>query len=349
MTTGDLHQAFTTANAVLVTGAGGAAAVTLIQALTGYVDVIAADIDPLAVGLYLVDAKNRTIIPRGDDPDFVDALLAAALEHHADLIIPTVDVELSVVSAARARFAAHGITLLVESTHTLDLCLDKARLVTACAGSVRVPTTIVYDTSTTDQDFARLGQPFITKPRRGAGGRGFSIITDMTQLDLVAADGTMLLQEFLPGVEYSIDVLCRPDGHVVAAVPRSRDKVDSGIAVAGRTVRDEHLEDFGRHVATAIGATGVVNVQARCAPDGAPALLEVNARFPGTMTLTMSAGVNMPVLATAGAYGLALPEHVDFREVAVVRHWADVVVPIEEYAAISALHPAPSPSGPTSS
>ena len=36
---------------------------------------------------------------------------------------------------------------------------------------------------------------------------------------------------------------------IVAAVPRRRDKVDSGIAVAGRTVADPALEQFGRVVA----------------------------------------------------------------------------------------------------
>jgi carbamoyl-phosphate synthase large subunit len=131
-------------------------------------------------------------------------------------------------------------------------------------------------------------------------------------------------------------VLARPDRHVVAAVPRTRDKVDSGIAVAGRTVRDEGLERFGRDVARAVGATGVINVQARRATDGTPALLEVNARFPGTMPLTMAAGIDMPVLAVAAALGARLPDALDFREIAVVRHWTEIAVPIDEYGSVSA-------------
>ncbi len=327
-------------SAVLVTGAGGAAAVTLIRALTGHTRVIAADMDPLAVGLYLVPAAQRVLLPRGDDPGFVAALLACAVEHGVDLVIPTVDVELRDVSAARDRFAAEGIRLLVESVDTLDVCLDKAALVQRCADYVRVPTTLVLDESTTDEDLAALGTPYITKPRRGAGGRGFSVIAEPADLARVPRDGTMIVQEYLPGTEYSIDVLCRPDGHVVAAVPRTRDKVDSGIAVAGRTVRDDGLEAFGRGVARAIGATGVINVQARQAVDGTAALLEVNARFPGTMTLTMLAGIDMPVLGTAAALGEALPDELSFRELAVVRHWADVAVPIEEYGVVQSTVPA---------
>ena len=48
-------------------------------------------------------------------------------------------------------------------------------------------------------------------------------------------DGTLLVQEFVPGEEYSVDVLASRDGRIAAAVPRARLKVDSGIAVAART------------------------------------------------------------------------------------------------------------------
>jgi carbamoyl-phosphate synthase large subunit len=331
--TEDVRQSRAT---VLVTGAGGAAAVTLIQALTPDYTVVAADMDPLAVGLYLVPAEQRVLLPRGDDPGFVRTLLTAARAAGADLVIPTVDVELLTVSRAAADFAEHGIRLLVESPATLERCLDKWALMQACDGIVRVPRTVLLQESTSQEELAALGEPFIVKPRFGAGGRGFAVIENVDAAADLARDGSLILQEFLPGEEFSIDVLARPDGHVVAAVPRRRDKVDSGIAVAGRTVHDPALIAFGRAVAEAVGVTGVVNVQTRQAVDGGPALLEINARFPGTMTLTRAAGVDMPRLAVEAALGGSLPDSLDFVELAVVRHWADVVVPVAEYAVVSA-------------
>ncbi len=317
---------------VLITGAGGAAAVTLIQALRDDHRVIAADMDPLAVGLYLVPAAQRVLVPRGDDPSFVTDLLEAATSHAVDLVIPTVDVELFPVSQAAASFAEHGIRVLVESPSTLLRCLDKYELMQRCAGAVRVPRTLLWGPDTTEDDLAGLGVPLIAKPRRGAGGRGFAVHDTPDVALLPPCDETYILQEYLPGEEFSIDVLARPDGHVVVAVPRRRDKVDSGIAIAGRTIADDDLVAFGKAVAEAIGATGVVNVQARRATDGTPALLEVNARFPGTMSLTRAAGIDMPRLAVKAALGGVLPENLDFAEVAIVRHWADIVVPVEDYA-----------------
>ena len=322
-----------TGRSILITGAGGAAAVTLIRALRDRYRIIAADMDPLAVGLYLVPAVDRVLLPRGDDPTFVPILLQEARTRGVDLVIPTVDVELAGVSRAAADFAAHAVAVLVETPATLDRCLDKWELVQVCAPSVRVPVTVLLDDETTSDQIAALGAPFIVKPRRGSGGRGFAVIDNEEMLGDIPRDGTQILQELLPGDEFSIDVLARPDGHVVAAVPRRRDKVDSGIAVASRTMKDESLVAFGRTVAAAVGVVGVVNVQARRAADGTPALLEVNPRFPGTMALTMIAGVDMPNLAVAAAFGEPIPDSIDFSEVAVVRHWDEVVVPIEEYAA----------------
>ncbi|MCP3427093.1 ATP-grasp domain-containing protein [Rothia sp. AR01] len=319
---------------VLVTGAGGAAAVVLVRELVdaGY-DVVAADLDPMAVGLYLVPESRRALLPRGDDPGFADALLDVATRHGAQLVVPTVDVELPPIAAREAAFQARGIRLLMERRPTIELCLDKLALVRACVAAVRVPRTVLLDRDTRREELAELGESLIVKPRSGAGGRGVALVTP-GDLGATPLDGTFIAQELLPGEEFSIDVLARPDGHVIAAVPRRRDKTDSGIAVAGRTVRDEALERFGRRVAEVIGVVGVVNVQAKRAVDGEPALLEVNPRFPGTMPLTVAAGVDMPLLAVGGAFGDPMPERMGFREVAVVRHWEDVVVPVGEYLAV---------------
>ncbi len=121
-------------------------------------------------------------------------------------------------------------------------------------------------------------------------------------------------------------------GQIVACVPRERIRVDSGIAVAARTVRDDELEQFGRTVAEAISLTTVANVQVRRDIAGAPALLEVNPRFPGTMSLTVAAGVNMPRLALTDQLGGPIPEHVAFRETVMVRTWSDHIIDPAAYA-----------------
>jgi carbamoyl-phosphate synthase large subunit len=313
---------------VLVTGAGGPAAVAFLRAVDDAdVELFAADIDAYAAGLYLVPAGRRVLLPRGDADGFDRALLSACIAERIDIVVPTVDAELLPVARARKRFEASGIRAILASIETLAMSLDKWRLANVCRDTVLVPETMLVDDAF---DGTPFDGTFVVKPRTGSGSRGVRIVERPADLDGVARDGTMIAQEYLPGEEYSLDVLALADGHVVAVVPRVRLKVDSGVSVAGRTVRDPELEAFGLRVAERIGLTTVANVQCRRDVLGRPSLLEVNPRFSGAMPLTVASGVNMPLLALSDALGRPVPAAVPFREIAMVRFLDDRFPTIEE-------------------
>jgi len=280
--------------------------------------MLAADIDPYAAGLYLVGADRRFLLPRGDDPRFASDLLARCSREGIDVVVPTVDTELLPLARMRTQFEAK---LVLASEATLAVCLDKWELAQRCAGRVRVPWTVVVD-GAFDPDAIEL--PAIVKPRSGSGSRGIRLVERRSELEALERDGTLLVQEHLPGPEHSLDVLARSDGHVAAVVPRERLKVDSGIAVTGRTLHDDGLDAFAREVAAAIELTTVANVQVKEDADGAPALLEVNPRFPGTMPLTIASGVDMPRLAIGEALGTPIPDGpLEFDDLAMVRFFQE--------------------------
>jgi carbamoyl-phosphate synthase large subunit len=304
---------------VLVTGAGGPAAVSVMKSLGAdpSVTLIAADMDPWAAGLYLVPPEARTLVPAGLDPGYVDTTLARCVAMGVDVLIPTCDAELRPLGRARARFREAGIELLLAPDPALEVCLDKLALAERCAGRVPVPRTERLDKVADPESWT---YPVMVKPRRGSGSRGISVIASSQDLARLDASADFLVQEYLPGAEYSIDVLADVTGHVVASVPRVRERVDSGVSVAGRTLHDPELERLGAAVAAAAGLTYVANVQFRRDAGGGPALLEVNPRFPGTMPLTVASGVDMPLMALDSLRGKPLPTRADFRDVAMVRY-----------------------------
>jgi carbamoyl-phosphate synthase large subunit len=318
---------------VLITGMGGPAGIAVLRGIGDHrFDVYSADIDPFAAGLYLVPRERRVMLPRGDNPRFVSTVMGVCRDHAIDVLVPTVDSELLPVAEARAEFEAAGVSLVNASAQTLRLCLDKWALHRHCEGTVRLPTTAVLD-GAFDPDAVQL--PVIVKPRSGSGSSGIRLITQGSELEHLPRDATLLLQEHLPGPEHSLDVLARRDGRVLAVVPRERLKVDSGIAVTARVTRDQTLESFGRAVAEHIGLTGVGNVQVKQTAAGQPALLEVNPRFPGSMPLTIAAGVNMPALVVREALGEPIPDdQIDFRPLAMVRLLEDRFLDFSEIAAL---------------
>lgn len=311
---------------VLVTGAGGPAAIGLMKLVERPdVEIFAADMDGGASGLYLVPAERRVVVPAGDHAHFVDAVRAVCRRHGITLVVPTVDSELLPLARAAAALAEDGIAVLTSSVEALETCLDKALLVEACDGP-GTPRTEVLTTRTPPPQF-----PTVVKPRCGSGSRGVRVCHSLADLRGVPLDGSYIIQEYLPGEELSVDVFVRADGAVCAAVPRTRDRVDSGVAVAGRTLHDAAAVELASRFARLVGLRGVANVQLRRRADGSLALLEINPRVPGSLVLSAAAGADLASLLVGEALGDSVPDTTPFREVAMVRYLTEVVVDLTEY------------------
>jgi carbamoyl-phosphate synthase large subunit len=317
---------------MLVTGAGGAAAISIWKSLSAEHELHMADIDPLATGLYLVPPDRRLIVPRGDTPELVPALRRACEERGIEALVPTVDVELAPLAAARDSFESLGIALAISPVECLLTCRDKQLLMDAVRGQVPIP-----DSEPLTEAVAARADSFprFAKPREGAGSRGIARIDCRADLARQPMDGSVMLQEYLPGEEYSVDIYVTRDGRAVAAVPRVRMKVDSGIAVVSRTVEAPEVAEAAVRTAQIIGIRGAANVQFKRAADGVFKLLEVNPRFPGTLPLTGAAGVDIPRLMADELAGRPLPDGLlPFRELMVVRYWTEHYLDASEWEAL---------------
>lgn len=316
------------AKKILVTGAGGPAAVCFMNAIKDpSVELHAADIDPYAPGLYLVPPERRHLLRRGTHPHFVQHLLALCAEHGFAAIVPTVDAELLPIARARGLFSAMDVRVLAADEQTLAMTLDKWELVQACSFDVPTPKTrLCTERMIWDDPF-----PCVVKPRVGSGSHGVYVINDQAALDAVVRNGKNLIQEFLPGEEYSVDLYVGHSGAVHAAVPRLRLKVDSGVAITSRTVFDYEVILAACSVAQIINLRGVANIQFRRDHCGIPKLLEVNPRFAGTMSLTVKSGVNIPQMALDELFGKSpQPGIMPFQEIGMVRTYRDTYVSASE-------------------
>ncbi len=312
------------AKKILVTGAGGPAAVCFMNALTDPdIEIHAADIDPFAPGLYLVPPERRHLLKRGNHPQYVSHLLTLCAEHGIRAVVPTVDSELLPIARARDIFRSIEVKVLVADEQTLITTLDKWELIQACAFDVPIPKTrLCTERLRWDDPF-----PCVVKPRIGSGSRGVYVLSEPSALESVARNGKNLIQEFLPGEEYSVDLYVGQNGAVHAAVPRLRLKVDSGVAITSRTVFDYEVIISACSVAQLINLRGVANIQFRRDHRGIPKLLEVNPRFAGTMSLTVQSGVNIPQIAIDELFGHPpQPGIMPFQEIGMVRTYRDTYV-----------------------
>ena len=312
---------------VLVTSA--ARKVLLVRAFadalarTGSGRVIAADIDPLAAALYAADAGR--LIPRSDDPSFVDALLGICDVDRVGLIVPTRDEELPILARAASRLEAAGTRVLVSAADAVDTCRDKRRFVDAVrAAGLTAPA--VYD------DPAGVSYPAFVKPRLGKGGRGATRVDDATALaaavkTIEALGEEALIQAFVEAPEFTVDVFIDFEGRPISCVPRQRVAVVDGESVVGVTVRDPELAAAAIRLCSAIGLTGHLTVQAfRTATE--VSFIEINPRYGGAANLGFEAGARTPEYAVRAARGERLEPRLDDYEAGLVmlRHSADLFV-----------------------
>lgn len=314
---------------IFLTGAGGAAAISVWKSLGVDHQLHMADIDPCASGLYLVPSSQRIILPRGNSANFIDKILDECYKRKIELLIATVDSELAPLVVASMKFLEIGVKLPLPSQKTLEICRDKYALLTYCKGKIPIPQTFLLtkDILSSIDNF-----PLFAKPRFGAGSTGTLTIKEPKDLIQLPTDGSYLLQELLPGDEYSVDIYIHSSGRPVAAVPRLRMKIDSGIAVASRTQMLPELIAIALKTAEHLALRYVSNIQFKADLTGQFKLLEINPRFPGTLPLTVAAGVDIPKLLIRDLQGDYFPEELmPFKEIMVVRYWTEHFFPPSEW------------------
>ncbi len=303
---------------VLITGAGGPSAISFMQAISdlGF-EIVMADMDSYAAGLYLTQG---VLLPRADEPTFIPVLLEIIKNWKIDILVPTVDAELAIINQCRNQF--NNVLLAMSPLHVLNNCLDKWEL---CK--------ILQDTDLIPQSSINANQwdvfPALIKPRKASGGRGVIKVKTKDELERMFNQGD-IIQEYLPGREFSVDIYINKKGKVIGCVPRERLKIDSGIAVTARTLHYPLLEKRAREIAQKINLIGLANVQFKEDIAGLPRLMEINARCPGTMPLTVKSGVNMPKLLILELLGEEINQEMDFKEIAMVRHWTEVYLDSEQ-------------------
>jgi len=285
---------------VLVTGVGGASGIGAVRALqeTTDHDIVGVDMDPDAAGIYLADA-GRPIPPASDD-EWGPALRDIIDDHGVDVVVPTVDEELPVLSALPA-----DVPAVAPRPAVVDVALDKyATYERLSEAGHPVPRTWLASEA---EAIPRDAYPLIRKPRQGRGSRGIQRVETPADLDGALAatsrpPSAVLLQEFIEGTEFTTSVVSTTDDRLLSVVPKEAME-KQGSTVKGVTRDHEGVRDACRELYEILSPRGPMNAQQIVDDDGRPYTIEINPRFSSTACLTVRAGVNELDLLVRDALG----------------------------------------------
>lgn len=253
--------------------------------------ILGIDVNPsFAPASYFVERCFEA--PRVNDVGYINYLLNICQSENVDLIVPLFEPEFSLLDAKRYEFEKIGVLVLLSKRQVLEICQDKWQtyhFFTTCG--IKTPKTWIGTKLPKE-----ISCPVFVKPRKGMGSRGAQRVDTLGQLELVIQqDGELLIQEYIPGTEYTLDILADLKGQVLSVVPRERLEVRAGEVSKSRTVYRQDLIEQGKYIVEKLGAIGPVTVQ--CIDNGKDVYwLEVNPRFGGGVPLAIRAGVDYPLL-----------------------------------------------------
>ena len=259
--------------------------------------VIVADVNPMSPAVHIADRAYR--VPLANHPSYVDQIAAICQRERIGLIVPTIDDELPLFGGMRDAFQAMGVRVAASAQATAELCDDKFDL----CRYLRTRGLPAAESYLPAHLPAALAPPLFIKPRRGRGSVGAYTIRTRRELDFfLEYVNDPVVQEFLDGAEYTIDMLCDFDGRPLSIVPRERVVIRSGVTDRGRTTDDRSLIDLAMACASTLPFAGAVNIQCRMTARG-PVIFEINPRFSGGIPLTIAAGADFPRMLVELALG----------------------------------------------
>ncbi len=250
--------------------------------------IIGIDYAENAPALFFCDKTYK--ICKISSENYIPDLLDICRKESVDMIIPTIDTDLLILAMNKSKFKEIGTIALVSDADKIHMCRDKrltAEFFENCDVNTPVPTDKV---ECYEGDF-----PCFIKPRDGSSSvNAYKINTKEELFEFSQIVPNYIIQPYIDGDEYTVDVLCDLGGNPVIISPRVRLAMRSGEVVKTRIIIDKIVEAECLRLVKEFRACGPLTIQfIKESKSGQNFYIEINPRFGGGAPLTMKAGANM--------------------------------------------------------
>ena len=275
---------------ILITGVGRR--IELIQAfrqaalrLNIELTLYGADITGTAPALVYCDYIRKVCSMQ--DSQYIQQLINICISDRIDLIMPTIDTDLIVLSQNIEKFKGIGTKVLISSEDKILLCRDKnnTSLFFEMCG-VKTPKT--YNNYKNYSDI----YPCFIKPKDGSSSINAFKVENAEELEIYASQiKDYIVQPFIPGKEYTIDIFCDFEGNPIYITPRERIQVRSGEVLKTLICVDKTMIEESMRICEKFKPCGPITIQLiQNQNNGENYYIEINPRYGGGAPLSMKAG-----------------------------------------------------------
>lgn len=272
--------------------------------------VVAVDISDTAPALYHADCFY--LVPRVSDNLYIQSIIEVCQKENIDLIIPTIDTELKKLSENKDLIERQtNAKVHVSSEQVINICRDKYNTQDFFEQhGFGVPRLITHD----DIINKNYNFPLFIKPLNGSSSiNTFKVNTEKELEFFIEYVPSPLVQEFIEGEEFTVDVFTDFEGQPITIVPRVRLATRGGEVAKGLIKKDLAVIEAVKEVVKALKPSGHITIQCMKTKNGIK-FIEINPRFGGGAPISIKAGANSPKYLYQLLIGEALVYHEEFEE-----------------------------------
>jgi carbamoyl-phosphate synthase large subunit len=287
--------------------------------------MVVVDSNPLSIGLFTADRGYS--VPLAGASNYIDALISICERERVTVFLPALDEELLHVNAATDRFTQVGTKVLLSGGTTLELCTDKWNMYQFFIEH-GFPTVETRKGSDAYTSISETELPQLIKPRRGRGSTGIFVAKTREELKFfLGYVNDPVVQPYITGTEYTIDVLADWNSEAVVIAPRRRIAAESGISYKGQLAANGRMVKIVREMVRALKLIGPANIQCFIDNHGQLLFTEVNARLAGSSILTAAAGIPLYEGIVDMIQGRTPSVCIDSpQDLVMLRYWAELYV-----------------------
>ena len=275
---------------ILVTGVGRR--IELLQAfrqaalrLNINLKIYGADVSGTAPALEYCDYTRKVCSMR--DSRYIQELVDICKKDKINLAMPTIDTDLLMLSRSVEVFESIGTKVLISKLDKILICRDKnntGKFFESCG--LKAPKTY--------NNYKEYFGPYpcFIKPKDGSSSINAFKVEDEEELSVYAGQiEDYIIQPFISGREFTIDIFCDFDGNPIYITPRERIQVRAGEVLKTQIYMDDTMINEAKVLCKAFKPCGPMTVQLiQDKNTGENYYIEINPRYGGGAPLSMKSG-----------------------------------------------------------
>lgn len=248
-------------------------------------EVYGADIENSAPALSFCD--HTIIVPRIRDVNYIPELQKICRENQIDALIPTIDTDLMLLAENKNNFEKTKV--IISDLEKVKICRDK-RTTAEYFVELGLKSPLPVD----NWKKYNSGYPAFIKPKDGSSSLFAYKIENEEELKIFSKQvPDYIVQPFIEGTEYTVDVFCNFEGEPIYITPRIRVAVRSGEVLKTKISQDRNIIKEIKMLLKDYKPCGQITVQLiKENKTGDNYYIEINPRFGGGSPLSIKAGAD---------------------------------------------------------